>query len=138
MKPSRLVRAALAVFTLSMALSAQAADLSTLTNGKIDASNISGAVVFGKNGEIISLDAKGKEVQACALPNSANPKKLPSCATTPQAATSQAPAAAAPSTQAAPAPTAKSVSGSYPCVGWYYIIVGGMPVKIYVPAGCTP
>ena len=104
-----------------------AGGLGPLTKGSIAPADISGAIVFGKNGEIVQLDAKGKPQQACALPQGeknekAKKSKLPECA---------APVGS-------PKGAATGADGGVPCQGYYIVWVNGVPVKIWYPSGCTP
>lgn len=103
-----------------------AGGLGQYTKGSIAPADISGGVIFGKNGEIVQLDAKGKPQHACVMSKAGTAKtsKLPECDAGDKAV----------SRSAAPADNATGV----PCQGYYIVWVGGYPVKIWYPSGCTP
>lgn len=103
-----------------------AGGLDRLTRGVIAPGDISGAIVFGKNGEVIPLDAKGKPLAPCAMPRGTGPdskkSSLPECQ----------------SGSASEANGPKPKAAGVPCEGYYLIWIGGYPVKIWFPVGCTP
>lgn len=129
--PSSPLRSALLVLGLLAGIALQApahaaGGLGQFTKGSIAPADISGGVIFGKNGEVVQLDAKGKPQHACVMSKAGNGKgsKLPECQTGDQPA----------SRSAAPAEKATGV----PCEGYYTIWLNGVPVKIWYPSGCTP
>jgi hypothetical protein len=87
-------------------------------------SDITGAIIFGKNGEVIPLDAKGKPLAPCAMPRGTGPDKEELAAGMPVRL----------GVRGWPKPKAAGV----PCEGYYLIWIGGYPVKIWFPVGCTP
>lgn len=130
---SPLLRSALLILGLlaGTALNAPAhaaGDLNRLARGIIAPGDISGAIIFGKNGEVIPLDAKGKPLAPCAMSRGAAPgatkSTLPECQSG--------------STSANDTTSPKPKTAGEPCLGYYLIWVGGYPVKIWFPAGCTP
>ncbi|MBN9698548.1 MAG: hypothetical protein J0L85_22395 [Zoogloea sp.] len=105
-----------------------AGDLAQTAKGTIAPADISSGVIFGKNGEVVQLGAKGKPLKACVMskraPAKAKKTSLPECSTDAEAS----PQTEAPQTR----------DGGVPCQGYYIIWVGGVPVKIWYPSGCTP
>lgn len=103
-------------------------NLGQLTKGTIAPADITGAVIFGKNGEVVTLDAKGKPLKACTLSKTnaeaakAGKKSLPACES-------------GHAKEGTEAPTAKD---STPCDGFFVVWIGGVPIQIWYPAGCTP
>lgn len=110
-----------------------AGGLGQFTRGVLAPSDITGGMVFGKNGEVIPLDAGGKPLKACVMSRaslSASPTKkssLPEC---------QRSDAANATEEEQPKP--KDSGSGVPCAGFYIIYVGGFPVKVWYPIGCTP
>jgi hypothetical protein len=110
---------------------AHAADgLGQFTQGILAPADITGGVVFGKNGEVIPLDASGKPLQPCVMSRAGlsaapSPTSLPEC---------QRGEDAKESSEAQPLPKGSGV----PCDGFYIIYIGGYPVKVWYPTGCTP
>lgn len=110
-----------------------AGGLGQFTRGVLAPADITGGVVFGKNGEVIPLDAGGKPLKACVMSKaglSASPSKkssLPEC---------QRGDAAKMTGEAQPEP--KDSGSGVPCAGFYIIYIGGYPVKVWYPTGCTP
>jgi hypothetical protein len=112
---------------ITLHLPAQAAGkLDRLAPGVIAPGDITGAIIFGKNGEVIPLDAKGKPLAPCAMPRGTGPdskkNSLPECQ----------------SGSASEANGPKPKAAGVPCEGYYLIWIGGYPVKIWFPVGCTP
>ncbi|MCK6394876.1 hypothetical protein [Zoogloea sp.] len=111
------------------ALPAQAAEgLAPLGRGLIAPADITGGILFGKNGEVIPLDAKGKPQSPCVMSKAVEGKakagKLPECPSGPEAGQGE---------QSAP----KS-KGGVPCQGYYIIVINNRPVVVWYPSGCTP
>lgn len=111
-------------------LPAQAAGgLAPLTQGLIAPGDISGGVIFGKNGEVIPLDAKGKPQSPCVMSKAAGQgaktSKLPECKS-------------GSSAERTDAGGATPKDGGTPCQGYYTIWMNNMPIKIWYPPGCTP
>lgn len=110
-----------------------AGNLGQFTKGVIAPADITGAVIFGKNGEVIPLDAKGKPAKACVMSktavDAAKAKKtaLPECEGGNAKGSTEAPKADAP-----------KAKDSTPCQGYYIVWIGGVPIQVWYPAGCTP
>lgn len=105
-----------------------AGNLGQFTKGVLAPADITGAVVFGKNGEVIPLDAKGKPAKACVMSktaaDTAKAKKiaLPECESGDAKGNTDGP---------------KAKDGT-PCQGSYIVWIGGVAIRIWYPAGCTP
>lgn len=111
------------------ALPAQAAGgLAPLGRGLIAPADITGGILFGKNGEVIPLDAQGKPQSPCVMSKAAEGKakthKLPECTSAPKIEQND---------NSAP----KSMGG-VPCEGYYIVWMNNRPVVIWYPSGCTP
>ena len=111
------------------ALPAQAAGgLAPLGRGLIAPADITGGILFGKNGEVIPLDAQGKPQSPCvmskAVDGKAKASKLPECPSSPEAGQGEA--------------NGPKPRGGVPCQGYYIIIVNNRPVVVWYPSGCTP
>mgnify|MGYP000662175969 CR=1 FL=1 len=123
---SALLTVGLLAGTLLNAPAHAAGGLDRLTRGVIAPGDISGAIVFGKNGEVIPLDAKGKPLSPCVMSHGTAPgakkSKLAECQ----------------SGSASEANGPKPKAAGVPCEGYYLIWIGGYPVKIWFPVGCTP
>jgi hypothetical protein len=106
-----------------------AGGLGQFTRGVLAPADITGGVVFGKNGEVIPIDAGGKPLKACVMSRaglSASPSKKTSLPECPRG------------DDAKETDEGKPRSSGVPCAGFYIIYVGGFPVKIWYPTGCTP
>ena len=118
---------------ITLHLPAQAAGkLDRLAPSVIAPGDITGAIIFGKNGEVIPLDAKGKPLSPCVMSRGTAPgakkSKLAECQSGSAAKAASASEAGGPEPKAA----------GMPCEGYYLVWVGGYPVKIWYPPGCTP
>lgn len=118
---------------ITLHLPAQAAGkLDRLAPGVIAPGDITGAIIFGKNGEVIPLDAKGKPLSPCVMSHGAAPgakkSKLAECQSGSAAKAASASEAGGPEPKAA----------GMPCEGYYLVWAGGYPIKIWYPPGCTP
>lgn len=94
-----------------------AGNLGQFTKGVLAPADITGAVVFGKNGEVVPLDAKGKPTQACVMSKAANAAKakkttLPECDSGDAKGNTDGP---------------KAKDGT-PCQGSYIVWFGGVPI----------
>lgn len=129
---SALLTAGLLAGTLLNVPAHAAGGLDRLTRGVIAPGDISGAIVFGKNGEVIPLDAKGKPLSPCVMSHGTAPgakkSKLAECQSGPAAKAASASEAGGPEPKAA----------GMPCEGYYLVWAGGYPIKIWYPPGCTP
>ncbi|MBS0356608.1 MAG: hypothetical protein JSR83_22195 [Proteobacteria bacterium] len=123
-----LIAAGLVGCALIQAPAFAAGNLGQFTKGALAPADITGAVVFGKNGEVIPLDAKGKPAKACVMSklatDAAKAKKvaLPECESGNAQGGSDSP---------------KAKDGT-PCQGSYIVWVGGVAIRVWYPAGCTP
>lgn len=106
-----------------------AGNLGQFTKGVLAPADITGAVVFGKNGEVIPLDAKGKPATACVMSKAAPAGSAAKKSALPECDGSDA----KPGAEAA-----KPKSVATTCDGYYIIWVGGVAIKVWYPAGCTP
>lgn len=128
LRRTSLLAAALVTSVLLQTPAFAAGNLGQFTKGVLAPADITGAVVFGKNGEVIPLDAKGKPAKACvmskAAADTAKAKKtaLPECESGDAKGNADGP---------------KAKDGT-PCQGSYIIWFGGVPMRIWYPAGCTP
>jgi hypothetical protein len=106
-----------------------AAGLGQFTRGVLAPADITGGVIFGKNGEVIPLDARGKPLKPCVMsragqsPSASKKTSLPECQRGDDAKETD---------------EDKPRGSGVPCAGFYIIYVGGYPVKVWYPAGCTP
>lgn len=105
-----------------------AGNLGQFTKGTLAPADITGAVIFGKNGEVVTLDAKGNPLKACSIAKTpaeaakAGNKSLPECE----------------SSHATGGTAAPKAKDSTPCEGFFVVWIGGVPIQIWYPAGCTP
>ena len=111
------------------ALPAQAAGgLAPLGRGLIAPADITGGILFGKNGEVIPLDAQGKPQSPCVMSKAVDGKakagKLPECPSGPEAGQNDN--------------SAPKSRGGMPCEGYYIVWMNNRPIIIWYPAGCTP
>jgi hypothetical protein len=111
------------------ALPAQAAGgLAPLGRGLIAPADITGGILFGKNGEVIPLDAQGKPQSPCVMSKAVDGKakagKLPECPGGPEARQGEG--------------NGPKPRGGEPCQGYYIVVINNRPVKIWYPSGCTP
>ncbi|MBS0347895.1 MAG: hypothetical protein JSR69_15705 [Proteobacteria bacterium] len=119
---------------IQMPAVAAGSNLGQFTKGALAPADITGAVIFGKNGEVIPLDAKGKPAKACVMSktaaDAAKAKKsaLPECEIGNAKGGADAPKAEGP----------KAKDGGTPCQGYYIVWIGGVAMQIWYPAGCTP
>lgn len=111
-----------------------AGNLGQFTKGVLAPADITGAVIFGKNGEVIPLDAKGKPAKGCVMPQTATDTAKAKKSTLPECESGNAKEGA--DTPKAEGPKAKG-SGT-PCQGYYIVWIGGVAMQIWYPAGCTP
>lgn len=123
-----LIAAGLMGSALIQAPAFAASNLGQFTKGVLAPADITGAVVFGKNGEIIPLDAKGKPAKACVMS-----KLATDAAKAKKAALPECEGGNAQGGSDGPKP-----KDSTPCQGYYIVWIGGVPVKVWYPAGCTP
>lgn len=128
LRRASLLAAALVTSALVQAPAFAATSLGQFTKGVLAPADITGGVIFGKNGEVIPLDAKGKPAKACVMTktaaDAAKAKKiaLPECEGGDAKGNADGP---------------KAKDGT-PCQGSYIIWVGGTAIRIWYPAGCTP
>ncbi|MBL8453660.1 MAG: hypothetical protein JNK97_13010, partial [Zoogloea sp.] len=105
-----------------------AGGLAPLGRGLIAPADITGGILFGKNGEVIPLDAQGKPQSPCVMSKAVDGKakagKLPECPGGPEAGQGEG--------------NGPKPRGGEPCQGYYIIWVNNKPVKVWYPSGCTP
>ncbi|MDD3353088.1 hypothetical protein [Zoogloea sp.] len=117
----KLLPAATLLILLASALPAQAGSLSSHTKGQLAPSDIAGALILGKNGELITLDSSGKTTGGCVIGGN-KAHSLPPC----------------PEQQEGAQTRQSTRETGVPCTGYTYVVINGVWVKVWTPAGCTP